>query len=68
MTQHARQVTTYVIVDWLSTSLAILLFNAFRYSIIPVARNFFTLWDYLGSTTVMIGQILFPLCMLVVYY
>lgn len=68
MTERARQVSYYVVADWLSTSLAVLLFNISRYSLLSTAKAFYSLGDYLSAPTVLAGQILFPLGMLFVYY
>lgn len=68
MTARTRQTALYVVTDWISTSVAVLLFNMVRYAVIPGAKTFYTLGDYLSSTTVMTGQVLFPLGMLLVYY
>ncbi|MCM1349202.1 MAG: sugar transferase [Firmicutes bacterium] len=68
MISQSRLVTTYVLADWLSTSLAVLLFNVSRYILLPTAKNFYSLADFLSSPTVIAGQILFPLGMLVIYY
>lgn len=69
MTQQNCQTALYVVVDWLSTSLAVLLFNVARYAFLPtVAKAFYSLGDFLGSSTVVLGQVLFPLGMLIVYY
>lgn len=68
MNLHARKVTSYVVADWLSTSLAVLFFNMVRYSLLPSASIYYSLSDFLSSPMVIAGQILFPLGMIVVYY
>ena len=68
MVSSKRKTAEYVVVDWLSTSLAILLFNIVRYTFIPIVGGFYTLGNFLGSPMVLAGQILFPLGMLVIYY
>jgi len=68
MISYKRKRDEYIIVDWLSTSLAIFLFNVVRYTFIPISGNFYTPGDFLTSPMVMAGQILFPLGMLVFYY
>ena len=68
MNLHARKVTSYVVADWLSTSLAVLFFNMVRYSLLPSASIYYSLSDFLRSPMVIAGQILFPLGMIVVYY
>ncbi|MDE6323375.1 MAG: sugar transferase [Paramuribaculum sp.] len=68
MNPHDRKLTSYVVADWLSTSVAVLLFNMVRYALLPGAKIYYSLTDFLGSPMVIAGQILFPLGMLVVYY
>lgn len=68
MTSQKRQVSIYVAADLLSTALAVFLFNVTRYSLLPGAKTFYTLSDFLSSPTVIAGQVLFPFGMLAVYY
>lgn len=68
MISHSRQTLIYVMADWISTSVAVLLFNIARYGLIPGAKAFYTMGDFLLSPTVIAGQVLFPIGMLLVYY
>ena len=59
----------YVVADLLSTALAVLLFNIYRYFDLPSAYSSFnTLGQFLRSPMVLAGQLLFPPAMLLVYY
>lgn len=69
MINEQRQRLWYVLADYVSTNLAVLLFNVIRYNILPVVvTNFYSLEQFLTSPMVMAGQILFPFGMLLVYY
>lgn len=69
MTAESRLRLKYVLVDFISTSIAILLFNVFRYYQLPVANHAFgTILSFLSSPMLIIGQIIFPGFMMLVYY
>lgn len=69
MTPRSRQRLIYVAGDYLATNVAWLLFNAARYYLLPRRTwSFHSLEGYLTSTTVVAGQILFPLLMLGIYW
>lgn len=58
----------YLLTDWLSTNAAWLLFDIFRYLLLPTqATGHHTLGTFLLSGPVMLGQLLFPLMMVVLY-
>lgn len=60
-----QQQLLYMICDFFGVALAVLLFNIYRRSILS---PFSTLADYLSSTNVIIGQILFPVLMMGIFY
>ncbi len=69
MISYVRQRINYVVGDFLSTNVAWLLFNVVRfYYMEDVHGQFASLGDYLGSHMVVVGQVLFPLMMLILYY
>lgn len=69
MIQERKLTALYVLTDLISTSIALLLFNIFRYSELPVAyTSFASLKTFLLSGMVIVGQIGFPLLMLGLYY
>ncbi|MDE6782463.1 MAG: exopolysaccharide biosynthesis polyprenyl glycosylphosphotransferase, partial [Paramuribaculum sp.] len=69
MSGERRQRIYYVVADYLSTNLALLLFNVFRYYDLDVAnKGFFTLGNFLASPMLVAGQIAFPVYMMGVYY
>ncbi len=69
MTAEARLRLTYVLADYLSTNLALLLFNVFRYYDLPIAHGSFgSLWMFITSPVLIVGQLLFPLVMMGIYY
>ena len=68
MTNETRQRIVYVAADFLSTAIAVLLYNCVRYTINQPPTGFSSLSGYLMSRTVMLEQFLFPLLMLGVYW
>lgn len=69
MTTENRCRLTYIVADYLSTNIAVLLFNIFRYYDLPSAyQQFNTLSDFLLSIMPLAGQALFPLGMMLIYY
>lgn len=69
MSGERSQRIYYVVADYLSTNLALLLFNIFRYYDLEVAnKGFFTLGKFLSSPMLVAGQIAFPIYMMGVYY
>ncbi|MCM1293232.1 MAG: exopolysaccharide biosynthesis polyprenyl glycosylphosphotransferase [Bacteroides sp.] len=60
---------SYLLADYISTNIALLLFNVFRYYNLPkVTEEFWSLSQFLLSPTLVVGQIVFPLFMLLIYY
>ena len=68
MISEKRQRCKYVIGDLLSTNIAWLLFNLFRYRWVDNASFFNSLTSFLTSENVIVGQIIIPLLMLGLYY
>ena len=67
MTGEQRQRLKYVIGDFLSSNVAWFLFNLMRYHL-GFARGQVGLSSFLTSYNVILGQIVFPLMMMFVYY
>lgn len=69
MISRQKKRLLFLLVDFLSTNLALLLFNIFRYYLLPTAyRSFATLSDFLTSFYPLTGQIIFPFFMLGLYW
>lgn len=69
MTSENRQRARYLVGDFVATNVAWFIFNIIRYYILPkTAFGFASLGTYLESTTVMLGQFVFPLLMLGIYW
>lgn len=65
----AMQRTKYVIADFVMVSIAFFLFNIFRYQELGIhTYGFISLWDYLGSPTLMTEQIVVPVSLLGIYW
>lgn len=71
MIKKKRQIVRYVVGDWLATSLAWFVFNIIRFTDVVEPANGapdLTLGAFLLITPVILGQILFPVGMLGIYY
>lgn len=69
MTKSARQRLVYVIGDYLSSVIAVFIFNLCRYHFNPaVHSSFVNLETFIADDSVVAGQILFPLMMMGIYY
>lgn len=69
MINESRQRFRYIVADFLSTGMAVLLFNVVRYYDLPAAyTGFASLTSFLCSPILIVGQILFPTVMLLIYY
>lgn len=68
MITTARQRATYIAVDWLSTAIALLLFNIVRFYYHDAADSGLTLGEVLFSKAAILRLILFPTAMLLLYY
>lgn len=64
-----RQRLLYIVADFLSTNVAVLLFNILRFSLLEAGGEgrFHSLPAYLGSRPLVLEQALFPLLMMMVY-
>ena len=67
MTGEQRQRLKYVLCDFLSSNAAWFLFNLVRYHL-GFAKGHLSLMSFLTSYNVVVGQIVFPLLMMLVYY
>ncbi len=66
-----RQIARYVVGDWLATSLAWLVFNIIRFTDVVETSYYslnLTLGEFLLIPPVILGQLLFPIGMLGIYY
>lgn len=69
MLPQTRQRLKYVVGDFLSTALAWFLFNIFRYiDIVEANSGWGSLKSFLLSPTILLGQLLFPIGMLALYW
>ena len=69
MTLENRQRLKYIAADFVSTNIALAIFNIVRYYDLPLAyTNFNTLGAFLTSTMPVLGQLLFPIGMMFLYY
>lgn len=69
MTAENRLRLKYILADFVTTNLALLLFNVYRYYEMSLATTgFISLSMYLSFPTLLAGQILFPIAMIGVYY
>lgn len=68
MTVETRQHIKCVLADWLSAVLAIVLFNVCRYEWFVDDIGTESLYQFLTSRTVVTGELLFPLFILLIYY
>ena len=67
-TSIIRQRSVCVITDWVTTALAFLLFNIFRFYYLSIGNGFFTLGDYLFSFKLIVEQIGVPTALLFIYW
>lgn len=69
MLTQTRQRFIYVVGDFLSTALAWFLFNIFRFiDIVEANSGWGSLKSFLLSPTILLGQVLFPVGMLMLYW
>lgn len=69
MNPEIRQKLKYLAADYISANIAVFLFNVFRYYDKPLEiQELFSLEAFLLSPMVLLGQVIFPLFMLGVYY
>lgn len=69
MISETRQRINYIIGDYIATNVAWLLFNIVRYYFLSNNQiDYSTLWIFLKSHQLVLGQIFFPLLMLGIFY
>ena len=68
MRNDSRHSVIYLVNDYLSTSLAWLLFNIVRYNTLDPVNSYTSLGNFLKSPFVLIGQLVIPLMMMGLYW
>lgn len=69
MTAETRQRLKYLLADYISTNIALIAFNIFRYYELPSAFTaFYSLGNFLSSPMLVTGQVIFPPFMMLLYY
>ncbi len=68
MTSERLQRLKYVMGDYVTSNLAWLAYNCMRYHMHAVQGTYASLQAFLWSPNVLVGQLVFPLVMMVVYY
>ena len=69
MISESRQRITYIVGDYITTNVAWLLFNILRFYFININQtNYGSLWAFLTSHQLVLGQIFFPLILLLIFY
>ena len=68
MISERKQRLKYIISDFVMSNLAWLGFNCVRYAFGAVQGGFTTLSSFLCSNMIIVGQVVFPIMMLVIYY
>ena len=63
-----KQILTYLSTDYISANIAWFIYDVFRYYIIGIALGYHTLTGFLSQTTLIVGQIVFPLFWICIYY
>lgn len=66
--KKSKQAGKYILSDFISASVAWLLFNIFRYEVFAIDEGADSLLDYLQYPGVLGGQVVIPLFWLVLYY
>ena len=66
--KKSKQAGKYILSDFISASVAWLLFNILRYEVFAIDEGADSLLDYLQYTGVLGGQVVIPLFWLVLYY
>ncbi|MCC8119999.1 MAG: sugar transferase [Bacteroidales bacterium] len=65
--QTTKQRSIYILADYLSANVAWFAFNIIRYYTLPYNYGLMTLGGYMSMTTVLLGQVFFPLMMILLY-
>ncbi len=69
MISESRQRLKYILSDFLASNIAWLLFNIVRYFFLDTNQlNYSSLWSFLTSHQLVLGQFMFPLLMLGLFY
>lgn len=68
MISESRQRLNYVFADFISTNIAWFLFNILRFYSLGDHSGYSSLYSLLTSTTPVVGQVVFPVMMLGIYY
>lgn len=69
MKRRAIQQSKYIVADYLSTLLALLIFNVARFYLVPeIASTYSTLPRFISSWGVLCGMLIYPPVMMLVYY
>ncbi|MDE6083115.1 MAG: hypothetical protein K2G11_01375, partial [Muribaculaceae bacterium] len=64
-----KQRTKYVVVDWITTSIAFFVFNIVRFFILyGNDASFQSLLDFLGAHKLMLEQLIIPIALLGLYW
>lgn len=66
--KRIKQMTKYIVGDYVSSNVAWFLFNIFRYYEGGASRNFPTLYGFLFDTKLLEGQLLIPLLWMFIFY
>lgn len=66
--KKSKQAGKYILSDFISASVAWLLFNILRYEVFAIDEGADSLLDYLQYPGVLGGQVVIPLFWLVLYY
>ena len=68
MISSGKQITKYVLCDYVSSNVAWFVFNIVRFYIPTIASGYIELHDFLLSSKVLFGQLVAPVIMLAIYY
>ena len=66
--KKSKQAGKYILSDFISASVAWLLFNILRYEVFAINEGAYSLLDYLQYPGVLTGQVVIPFFWLVLYY
>ena len=66
--KRSKQAVKYILSDFISASIAWLLFNVLRYEVFAINEGASSLLNYLQYPMVLIGQVIIPFFWLILYY
>ena len=66
--KRSKQAVKYILSDFISASIAWLLFNVLRYEVFAINEGASSLLNYLQYPMVLIGQVVIPFFWLILYY